>query len=117
MLRTTDSTSMWRAFDPSMRSVYALGVCHDSEDAHLSKVERHQVPRYGLGMSLDRITVDPGRMNGLPCIRDLRVTVAMVLGQLAAGQTRDQILTDYPYLDVHDITAALEFGAARANEG
>ncbi|MEO6654354.1 MAG: DUF433 domain-containing protein [Ilumatobacteraceae bacterium] len=68
-------------------------------------------------MLLDRITVDPGRMNGLPCIRDLRVTVAMVVGQLAAGQTRDQILADYPYLDAHDITAALEFGAARAKEG
>ncbi|MCP4966801.1 MAG: DUF433 domain-containing protein, partial [bacterium] len=38
-------------------------------------------------MSLDRITVDPDRMGGLPCIRDLRVTVAMILGQLASGRT------------------------------
>ena len=67
-------------------------------------------------MFVDRITTDPGRMNGLPCIRDLRVTVATGLGQLAAGQTRDQILTDYPCLDVHDITAALELGPTRAEQ-
>ncbi|MDE0580316.1 MAG: DUF433 domain-containing protein [bacterium] len=67
-------------------------------------------------MYLDRITVNPDRMGGLPCIRDLRVTVAMVLGQLAAGRTRDEVLADYPYLEPEDITAALEFGAARVNE-
>ncbi len=67
-------------------------------------------------MFLDRITVDPDQMNGLPCIRGMRVTVGLVLGQLAAGQTREQILADYPYLEADDITAALEFGAARVNE-
>lgn len=67
-------------------------------------------------MHLDRITVNPDRMGGLPCIRDLRVTVAMVLGQLAAGRSRDQVLSDYPYLEEEDIIAALEFGAARVNE-
>ena len=67
-------------------------------------------------MYLDRITVDPDRMSGLPCIRDLRVTVSMVLGQLAAGRTHDELLADYPYLEPEDITAALEFGAARVNE-
>ena len=55
-------------------------------------------------MHLERITVDPERMGGLPCIRDLRVTVAMVLGQLAAGRSRDEILADYPYLEADDIT-------------
>lgn len=67
-------------------------------------------------MYLDRITVDPDRMGGLPCIRDLRMTVSMVLGQLAAGRTHDELLADYPYLEPEDITAALEFGAARVNE-
>lgn len=67
-------------------------------------------------MSLDRITVDPNRMGGLPCIRDLRVTVGMILGQLAAGQTREQVLADYPYLEDDDIAAALAFAAARVNE-
>jgi len=67
-------------------------------------------------MHLDRITVDPNRMGGVPCIRDLRVTVAMVLGQLAAGLSREDLLDEYPYLEPDDITAALEYGAARVNE-
>jgi len=67
-------------------------------------------------MHLDRITVDPERMGGLPCIRDLRVTVGMVLGQLASGSDRAAVLADYPYLEEDDITAALEFAAARVNE-
>ncbi len=81
-----------------------------------TRIERYPLPRYDESMFLDRITVDPDRMNGLPCIRGLRVTVALVLGQLAAGQTREQILADYPYLEAEDITAALEFGAGRVNE-
>lgn len=61
-------------------------------------------------MPFDRITVDSDQMGGLPCIRGLRVTVSMVLGQLAAGRTRDEILADYPYLKNDDITAALSYG-------
>ncbi len=67
-------------------------------------------------MVLDRITVDPSKMGGLPCIRGMRVTVSMVLGQLAAGQTREEVLADYPYLEDEDIKAALEYGAARVSE-
>jgi uncharacterized protein (DUF433 family) len=63
-----------------------------------------------------RITIDPTRMRGLPCIRDTRVTVSAVLGQLAAGQTVEQILEDYPYLEVEDIRAALEFAAEAMQE-
>lgn len=65
---------------------------------------------------LDRITVDPQRLGGRPCIRDLRVTVATVLGQLAAGRTHAELLCDYPYLEADDISAALEFAAARVSE-
>lgn len=67
-------------------------------------------------MAFARITVDPGRMGGLPCIRDTRVTVSAVLGQLAAGRTVDEILVDYPYLDRTDVLAALEFAAAAMQE-
>lgn len=67
-------------------------------------------------VGLDRITVDPHRMGGQPCIRDLRVTVAMVLEQLAAGRSHGQLLADYPYLEADDISAALEFAAARVSE-
>ncbi len=63
-------------------------------------------------MALDRITTDPDRMGGVPCIRDLRVTVSMVLGQLAGWRTIEQLLSDYPYLQREDIVAALEYAAA-----
>ncbi len=66
-------------------------------------------------MVFDRITVDPQRMGGVPTIRDLRVTVAMVLGQLAAGRTPEQVLDDYPYLEPEDIRAVLEYAAAVVN--
>ncbi len=65
---------------------------------------------------MERITIDPNRMRGLPLIRDTRVTVSAVLGQLAAGQTVEQILADYPYLEFEDILAALAFAAEAMQE-
>lgn len=62
-------------------------------------------------MALDRITVDPNRMRGQPCIRDTRVTVSAVLGQLAAGARADDVLADYPYLERDDVLAVLEYAA------
>lgn len=67
-------------------------------------------------MAYERISITPGRMGGLPCIRNTRVTIAAVLGQLAAGHTFEQVLDNYPYLERHDILAALEFPAASAQE-
>lgn len=67
-------------------------------------------------MAYERITVDPARMGGVPTIRDTRVTVGMVLGQLAAGRTVDDVFADYPYLERDDIWGALEFAAAAVNE-
>ncbi len=67
-------------------------------------------------MAYDRVSIDPSRMNGLPCIRDTRVTVSAVLGQLAAGQGVDDVLADYPYLERADVLAALEFAAAITQE-
>jgi uncharacterized protein (DUF433 family) len=52
----------------------------------------------------------------MPCIRDTRVTVSAVLGQLAAGRSVQHVLADYPYLEVDDILAALAF-AAEAMQG
>lgn len=59
-------------------------------------------------MTFERITIDPQRMGGVQCIRDLRVTVSMVLGQLAGGATVEQLLADYPYLERADVLATLE---------
>lgn len=67
-------------------------------------------------MTYQRITVDPVRMGGLPCIRDTRVTVTAVLGQLAAGRTIEEVLDDFPYLDRADVLAALGFAAVAMQE-
>jgi uncharacterized protein (DUF433 family) len=67
-------------------------------------------------VAYERITIDPERMGGLPCIRDTRVTVSAVLGQLAAGLTVPEVLADFPYLDRADVLAALEFAAAAVQE-
>jgi uncharacterized protein (DUF433 family) len=67
-------------------------------------------------MAYERITIDPGRMRGPPCIRDTRVTVSAVLGQLAAGRSAEEVLADYPYLERADISAALEFAADAVQE-
>lgn len=55
-------------------------------------------------------------MGGRPCIRGLRVTVGMILGQLAAGRTVEDVLEDYPYLEREDVLAALDYAAAMAEE-
>ena len=60
---------------------------------------------------LARITIDPNRMHGRPCIRDLGIAVADILGLLAAGQSRETILGDYPDLESADVDAALTFAA------
>ncbi|WLA61492.1 DUF433 domain-containing protein [Bradyrhizobium diazoefficiens] len=68
-----------------------------------------------MSVLLARITVDPQRMHGRPCIRDLRITVADVLGLLSAGQSRDSILEDYPYLEEADIDAVLTYAARQVD--
>jgi uncharacterized protein (DUF433 family) len=66
--------------------------------------------------ALDRITVDPATMGGKPCIRGMRVTVGMIVGQIGAGQSIDSLLDDYPYLERDDVLQALRYAAWRAEE-
>ena len=65
---------------------------------------------------LRRITRDPAVMGGRPCIRGMRVTVGTIVGLLAAGRTREEILQTYPYLEADDIRAALSYAAWRTEE-
>jgi uncharacterized protein (DUF433 family) len=65
---------------------------------------------------LTRITLDPAVMGGKPCIRGMRVTVGTVVGLLAAGRSRDEILIAYPYLEPADIDEALAYAAWRVEE-
>jgi uncharacterized protein (DUF433 family) len=62
---------------------------------------------------LTRITLDPAVMGGKACIRGLRVTVGTVVGLLAAGRSREEILKAYPYLEPEDIDQALAYAAWR----
>ena len=61
----------------------------------------------------DRITLEPGKRGGKPCIRGLRITVQDVLQWLASGQSVQDILADYPQLAAEDIQAALAYAADR----
>jgi uncharacterized protein (DUF433 family) len=56
---------------------------------------------------LDRITRDPDKCGGRPCIRHLRIRVIDVLNMLASDMSKEEILEDYPYLEAEDITAVL----------
>ena len=66
--------------------------------------------------SLDRITFDPKVMGGKACIRGMRVTVGTVMGLLAAGRSRAEILEAYPYLEREDIDQSLAYAAWRLEE-
>jgi uncharacterized protein (DUF433 family) len=64
---------------------------------------------------LHRITVNARQCAGRPCIRGLRVRVKDILDMLAGGASREEILTDFPYLEAEDITAALQYAAAQSD--
>jgi len=61
----------------------------------------------------DRITVEPGKRGGKPCIRGMRVTVYDVLEYLASGMSTEDILEDFPYLTEKDVRACLQYAADR----
>ena len=65
---------------------------------------------------LNRITQKPDVMGGRACIRGMRVTVGMVVGEIGAGHSFDEVLADYPYLEREDIMQALRYAAWRAEE-
>ena len=66
--------------------------------------------------NLKRITLDPEVMGGKPCIRGMRVTVGTIVGLVASGQSTQDILNDYPYLEEEDVTEALAYAAWRVGE-
>lgn len=62
-------------------------------------------------MGTSRITIEPGKRSGQPCIRGLRITVWEVLGWLAAGMSEEQIIADYPELEKEDFRAIFDYAA------
>lgn len=67
-------------------------------------------------MRFARITVDANQMNGLPCIRGLRIPVTTVVAMVADGMPDDEILRDYPDLEAEDIREALRYAAEAVSE-
>ena len=64
---------------------------------------------------LERITVEPGKCGGRPCIRGERLRVSDSLDLIAAGASREEILEDYAFLENDDITAALTYAARQTD--
>lgn len=67
-------------------------------------------------MKLTRITLDPNVMGGKPCIRGMRITAGMIVGMLASGHSKEDVLARYPYLEPPDIDEALAYAAWRVEE-
>lgn len=67
-------------------------------------------------MTFDRITVEPDKMGGQPCIRGLRMPVASVVAMVADGMTVDEILVEHPDLERPDIAEALRYAAEAVRE-
>jgi uncharacterized protein (DUF433 family) len=66
--------------------------------------------------AFDRITVEPGKCGGKPCIRGMRITVRRVLEILAAHRNWDEIYREYPYLEQEDLVQALNYAAASVDD-
>jgi uncharacterized protein (DUF433 family) len=65
---------------------------------------------------MNRITLEPGKRGGRPCIRGLRISVYDVLSMLSSGMTHEEILQDFPELETDDILAVLAFAADREHK-
>jgi uncharacterized protein (DUF433 family) len=59
----------------------------------------------------ERITIEPGKRSGKPCVRGTRITVADILSYLAGGETEDSLLKEFPQLSREDVRAALAYAA------
>ena len=101
-----------------MRAKQTLGVWLFAAPRN-SRVDQSMVQWQFVWMTfpdLERITFDPTVMGGKPCIRGMRVTAGMILGLIASGADRAEILRLYPYLEDEDLSAALAYGSWRAEE-
>lgn len=67
-------------------------------------------------MAFERITVEPDKMGGVPCIRGLRIPVATIVGLVANGLSEEEILSEYPDLEAEDIRQALRYAAQAVAE-
>ena len=86
----------------------------DIGHTHWFSLDRWRDVAYAGPMAhLDRITIEPGKRSGKPCIRGLRMTVSDALDYLASGMSEDDLLRDFPDLTREDVRACLAFAADR----
>jgi uncharacterized protein (DUF433 family) len=72
----------------------------------------YEIKKKGLSLEhFSRITSDPGIMGGKLCIRGMRLTVGRILSQIGAGETIEELLVDYPYLEREDVLQSLQYAA------
>ncbi|MEX2171159.1 MAG: DUF433 domain-containing protein [Pirellulales bacterium] len=71
---------------------------------------------YATSNTFDRITFDPLILGGRACIRGMRISVALIVSQIADGATTEEILSDYPDLEPDDVSQALAYAACLAQE-
>ncbi|WP_298334887.1 DUF433 domain-containing protein [Ferrimicrobium sp.] len=69
--------------------------------------------KVAVSVASDRITIDPSQGNGRPCIRGMRIRVQDILELLVSGASNEEILEEYPYLELDDIKAALHYAAVQ----
>jgi uncharacterized protein (DUF433 family) len=93
---------------PSKKTCTADLSTESGENAGIMRAVKH--------MHFARITIDPRRMGGVPCIRNLRIPVATVVDMVADGMGNTEILQNYPDLDADDIREALQFAAEAVRE-
>lgn len=92
--------------------VRRLGVHTSADAADIIRADRDQTLGYGdFVEQLDRITQNPEVMGGKACVRGMRVTVDMIVGQIGARRSIDDVLADFPYLEREDILQALRYAA------
>jgi len=67
-------------------------------------------------LKFTRITLDPNKMGGVPCVRGLRIPVSTIVGMVAEGMSNDEILASFPDLELEDIREALHYAAEAVRE-
>ncbi len=93
-------------------------MCSPPRGEHIRGVGVASQVDFGIleSMKFERITIDPEICTGKPCIRGLRFPVSRLLGLLAAGDSREEILAQFPYLEPEDIEDALRYAAWLAED-
>jgi uncharacterized protein (DUF433 family) len=95
-----------RPCGPSSPPIPYTGLPSHAHDERAARYRAH-----GYDGVMDRITINPHQMGGVPCIRGLRIPVATVVGMVADGMTPDEIVAELPPLELEDVSAALRFAA------